>query len=337
MLKAKGRPRPLQLQLRHCKVPLLIKRKVWALLWSIAASKTMKRRHFLCTSLLAVAGCTTATRTSKKQASTLKTISQSEKLRFAVSDVKGLEDLQKDYGALRTLLEEILEKKIEFFPVESYIAAAAALQLNQVDLVFTGPSEYVVMRARTNAVPVVAIERQKYYSVIATQLSSGVQSVAELKDKMIAMWEIGSTSGHLGPTKLLIDAGLDPKTDLKIQLLGKQGLPALQKGTVAAWGGSVSRYDKFLESKGLSAKDFPILAKGPTLPSEPFVASSQLEPAFVEQMRQRLLQNQDRVLQAIAPADGNKFEGARMVQVNDTDYNMIRDVYKAIGQGNSVS
>ncbi len=299
--------------------------------------KTMKRRHFLWTSLLVVAGCTTATNTSTKQTSTSKTINQPEKLRFAVSDVKGLEDLQKDYGALRTLLEEILEKKIEFFPVESYIAAAAALQLNQVDLVFTGPSEYVVMRARTNAIPIVAIERQKYYCVITTQLGRGVQSVAELKGKTIAMWEVGSTSGHLGPTKLLIDAGLDPKTDLKIQLLNKQGLPALQKGTVAAWGGSVKRYDKFLESNGLSEKDFPILAKGPTLPSDPFVASSQLDPALVEQMQPRLLQTQDRVLKAIAPADGNKFEGSKMVQVNDTDYNMIRDVYKAIGQGNSVS
>lgn len=297
----------------------------------------MKRRHFLWSSFLFVAGCTTVTSTATKQTSTLKTLSQPEKLRFAVSDVKGLADLQKDYGALRTLLEEILAKKIEFFPVESYIAAASALQLNQVDLVFTGPSEYVVMRARTNAVPVVAIERPKYYSVITTQRGSGVQSVAELKGKTIAMWEIGSTSGHLGPTKLLIDAGLDPKTDLKIQLLGKQGLPDLQKGNVAAWGGSVSRYDKFLESKGLSAKDFPILAKGPTLPSEPFVASSQLDPAFVEQIQQQMLQNQDRILQAISPADGNKFEGAKMVQVNDTDYNMIRDVYKAIGQGNAIS
>ncbi|MBD2124711.1 phosphate/phosphite/phosphonate ABC transporter substrate-binding protein [Trichocoleus sp. FACHB-262] len=298
----------------------------------------MKRRHFLCTSLLAVAGCTTATRTSTKQASTLKTISQPEKLRFAVSDVKGLEDLQKDYGALQTLLEEILEKKIEFFPVESYIAAASALQLNQVDLVFTGPSEYVVMRARTKAIPIVAIERQKYYCVIATQVGSGIQSVAGLKGgQTIALWDVGSTSGHLGPTKLLIDAGLDPKTDLKIQFLGKQGLPALQNGTVAAWGGSVSRYDKFLKSNGLSEKDFPILAKGPTLPADPFVASSQLDPAFVGQIQQRLLQNQNRILKAIAPADGNKFEGAKMVQVNDTDYNMIRDVYKAIGQGNSVS
>lgn len=296
----------------------------------------MKRRHFLWTSSLFVAGCTTATSTSTKQSSTLKTFSQPEKLRFAVSDVKGLDDLQKDYGALRTLLEEILEKKIEFFPVESYIAAASALQLNQVDLVFTGPSEYVVMRARTNAVPIVAIMRQKYYSVIATHSGSDVQSVAALRGKTIAMWEVGSTSGHLGPTKLLIDAGLDPKVDLKIQLLGKKGLSALQKGTVAAWGGSVSRYDKFLKSNGLSEKDFPILVKGPTLPSDPFVASSQLDSAFVEHIGQRLLQNQDRVLQAIASADG-KFAGAKMVQINDTDYNMIRDVYKAIGQGNFVS
>lgn len=297
----------------------------------------MRRRHFLLSSCLFVAGCTAATNSSTNQSSSLKATNQLKKLRFAVSDVKGLEDLQKDYGALRILLEEILEKKIEFFPVESYIAAASALQLNQVDLVFTGPSEYVVMRARTNAIPIVAIERQKYYAVIATRVNSDVQSLADMKGKTIAMWETGSTSGHLGPTKLLIDAGLDPKADLKIQLLAKQGLPALQENTVAAWGGSVRRYEKFLQSEGVSEKDFHIIAKGPTLPADPFVASSQLNPMFVNQIRDRLLQNQDKVLQSLALTDEEKFKGAKMVQVNDSNYNMIRDVYKSIGQGNFVS
>ncbi|WP_293090284.1 hypothetical protein [Okeania sp. SIO3B5] len=36
--------------------------------------------------------------------------------------------------------------KIEFFPLESLAMAAATLQLNQVDLLLAGPSEYVVIR-----------------------------------------------------------------------------------------------------------------------------------------------------------------------------------------------
>jgi phosphonate transport system substrate-binding protein len=311
----------------------------------------MKRRKFITYSaLFVVYGCTTLTTNSTAKSNTAKSntaklnndtgdkreiaaINKPEKLRFAVSDVKGIEDLRKDYEALRVVLEQTLGVKIEFFPVEDYIAAASALQLDRVDLVFTGPSEYVVMRARTNAVPIAAIKREKYYPVIAVLAQSGIKSIKDLKGKRIAMWEIGSTSGYLGPTKLLIDAGLDPKTDVKIELIGKKGLASLKDGKVDAWAGSVRRYDKFLESENLTEKDLPILVKGVDFPADPFVVNSKLDSEFVTEMQQQLLQNRDKILEAIAPADGNKFTGAKMVEVQDADYDTIRDVYRAIGQG----
>jgi phosphonate transport system substrate-binding protein len=297
----------------------------------------MKRRNFLLYStLFVVSGCTATTTQSGNNSSntaSTSTFKKPEKLKFAVSDVKGMEDLEKDYGALRTLLEEVLETKVEFFPVDSYIAAASALQLDQVDMVFTGPSEYVVMRARTNAVPVVAIQRERYFPVVIVRADSGIKSIKDLKGKTVAMWEVGSTSGYLGPTKLLIDAGLDPKRDLTIELMAKKGLPALKDGKVDAWAGSIRRYDKFLESEKLTEADFPIIAKGPTLPSDPFVVNSKLGDEFVAEAKKRLFQNQEKLLAAIAPADGAKFTGASMVDVKDSDFDMIREVYRAVGQG----
>ncbi len=260
-------------------------------------------------------------------------MSKPEKLRFAVSDVKGMEDLQKDYEALRVVLEQALVTQVEFFPVESYIAAASALQQDQVDLVFTGPSEYVVMRARTNAVPVAAIKRDRYYPVVAVLANRNIQSMNDLKGKTIAMWEVGSTSGYLGPTKLLIDAGLDPKTDVKIELIGKKGLPALKDGKVDAWAGSIRRYEQFLESEQLTPNNLLLLTKGADLPADPFVVSSKLDARFVAEMRKQLFQNQDKLLEAIAPADGAKFTGAKLIEAQDADYDMIREVYRAIGQG----
>ena len=46
-----------------------------------------------------------------------------KKLRFAVRDVKRIEELQQDYEPLRKALEEVLETKIEFFPVDNYFLA----------------------------------------------------------------------------------------------------------------------------------------------------------------------------------------------------------------------
>lgn len=297
----------------------------------------MKRRNFiLYSTLFVVSGCAAATTNPNNNAETSSassTVNKPEKLRFAVSDVKGMEDLQKDYEALRVVLEQVLGTKVEFFPVDSYIMAASALQQDQVDLVFTGPSEYVVMRARTNAAPVAAIKRERYYPVIVIPADSGIKSVDELKGKTIAMWEVGSTSGYLGPTKLLIDAGLDPKTDVKIELVGKKGLAALKAGKVDAWAGSIRRYDTFLKSEKLTKKDLPVLVKGPDFPADPFVTNSRMDAGFAAEIRKQLFQNQDKILKAIEPADGAKFTGAKMVEVQDADYDMIREVYRAVGQG----
>lgn len=296
----------------------------------------MKRRNFINYSLLLIAGCTTAINDSQGPNSALDATSSPEKLRFTVTDIQDFQELQRNYGALRTVLEKVLEKKIEFVLFESYIAATAALQSDQLDLALTGPSEYVVMHARTNVIPVIGITRPNYHSVICVSANSMIQSVAELKGKKIAMWQVGSTSGHLGSTELLIDAGLNPKSDLKIIMLGSKGLPALQKGEVDAWGGSAVKYEKFLQDEGLFESTLPVIAKGPHLPNDLFVASSNIQASFVKEISDQLVKRQDQLLQSLLTVEEGKFKGSKLVPVKDSDYKMVREVYKAIGQGSFI-
>lgn len=296
----------------------------------------MKRRHFLWYSLLFVGSCKAATSQSNDSSSQTEAASIPEKLRFTVTEVHKIEELERDYGALRTALAEVLGKKIEFVTVESYTAAAAALQLDRIDLVLTGPSEYVVIRARTNASPVIAITRPNYRTVIAINKKSKIKSVAELKGKKVALWEVGSTSGYLGPTKLLIDAGLDPKSDLQIMLMGNKGLPALKNGEIEAWGGSEIKYEKFLQDNGLSETDLPPLVRGPILPSDLFVVSSKFDRGLIAEISNKMITNQDKLLQSLLSVQEGKYKGSQLLPALDSDYEMIREVYKAIGQGSFV-
>lgn len=289
----------------------------------------MKRRDLLYSLLFVASGCATANLNSNSTSVTPPTL---ERLRLAISDVKGTADLEKDYGKLRDLLAEILKTKVEFFPVDGYLSVVPALQLDQVDLVFTGPSEYVVMQARSNAIPIVAVQRQEYYAVIAARADGGIQSAADLKGKTIALTEVGSTSGYLGPIKLLVDAGLDPKSDIKIQLLGKDGIDALAKGDVDAWGGSAIRYKNVLKSKKLVDTSFPIIAQGQPLPPDPFVVNSRLNQATIDEISKQLLQHDRQLIAAIEAADYDKFVGGKLVAVNDKDFDVIREAYKAVGQ-----
>lgn len=295
----------------------------------------MKRRNFLWYSLLFVVGCTTRRNNSDTVSSNSNDLSSSEALRFVVTDVQGLEKLERDYESFRTALEDALGRKIEFFPVNSYTETVPALQFGQVDMALTGPSEYVVIRARTNAVPVVAITRPNYHAAIAIPTNSGIESVEGLRGKTIAMSKVGSTSGHIGPTKLLLDAGLDPKSDYKVLMLGQEGsLEALKNGRVDAWAGPWIDYNRFLRTEGLSERDIPLLKKGPLLPRDVFVLSSRIKPELIDDIRSRMVEHQTKLIKALTIAPANeKYKNSQFVTANDVDYNMIREVYQGIGEG----
>lgn len=280
----------------------------------------MKRRWFLGNSLLFVTGCA-ATQVFNSGESDRIT-----KIRFAVTDGNTLENLKADYDLFRVALAEILEMEVDFLPLKNQVAAAIELKQGQVDLLLAGPSEYVIARSRTNAVPVVSITRPNYYSIIAVPPNSEIKTVADLRGKTIAMSDIGSTSGHVGPTQMLIAAGLDPKTDVKIQMLGDEGsIAALQTGEVDAWAGSTSNYQEILQGK------FPKIAQSELLPGDVFVAGSSLEPATVEFIRSRMVEHQTKLIQAIS-ARKSKYRGSTFKLVQDSDYDLIRKAYQAIGQ-----
>ncbi|MDJ0725271.1 MAG: PhnD/SsuA/transferrin family substrate-binding protein [Prochloraceae cyanobacterium] len=293
----------------------------------------MKRRNLLTYSLLFLAGCT-ATRKKSNPSEIL--TDPNKKLRFTVTDVKNLEQLQQKYEVFRKTLEETLKQPIEFFPVKNHINAASDLKLDRVDLVLAGPSEYVIIRARTNAVPIVALTRPGYRSVIAVRADSGIKSLAQLKGKTIAVVNLASTASHLGSMELLIEAGLNIKSDLKVVILedetnGERVLNALIKGEIDACGLVFRKYKEYLKVRGLSQQDFPAIAKGPQLPSDIFVVNSKFSTQSVETMRLQMLANRDKLIASIV-ATQSKFKGANLVASKDSDYDMIRQVYRSLGQ-----
>ena len=293
----------------------------------------MLRRHFLWYFLLFVAGCTAATNPPRNPL-----LKDKDKLLFAVSDVQGLEELQRDYGLFRTALEEVLETKIEFFPVDNFVEATTALQLGLVDLVLVGPSEYAIARARTNAVPIVALTRHNYFAAIVVRRDSDIKSLADLKGKTIELGKVGITGSYVGQIKMLMDAGLNPLSDVKIVSSKEYHLKALKNGEVDAWGRTLHRYESSLQQEDVFESDYSLLAKGKPLPNDVFIASSKLEPILVAEVRERMLENQEKLLQAILSVSRftSKFKDATLAPANDSDYDMIREVYKAMGEGDFI-
>jgi len=255
-------------------------------------------------------------------------------LKFAVTDVVGLETLQREWGPFQKALESRTGLKIAFFAVNNRTAAAEAVRAKRLDLVFTGPAEYVVLRARANVVPVVALQRVDYYANVVVRADGGITDVAGLKGKKVVFGPIGSTSRHLGPMQLLADLGLDPRQEIQPTHVNPSvGMEALKRGDVAAMGMNYSDFQKMRERD--PATPYFVLARGRDLPLDLILAGAHVDKASVEKVRKAIAENSAEMAKAIVAGEGenNKYKGMVWVPtIRDEDYNYVRKMYATIGQ-----
>ena len=251
-------------------------------------------------------------------------------LRMAVTDLTGLEELQREFGAFKDEFEKQSGMKLDFFPVNDRTAAAAALQADRVDVVFTGPAEYVVIHEKTGATPIVSIKRPTYHSVIYTRTDSGITDLGQLRGQKVAMSDVGSTSGHLGPSQMLVDAGLNPPSDPAVLTVGDSVHEALKRGDVAAVGIGWDDYAEFMDEDDPS--QYRVLAEGPALPPDVLMAREGLDEETVTTVRDTFTNHWDALLPAMLEGKDNaKYHDAALVQATDKDYDEVRSMYRAIG------
>lgn len=256
---------------------------------------------------------------------------QQPTLRLAVTDLQGLEELQREFGAFEAEFEEKSGMNLDFFAVNDRTAAAAALGADRVDVVFTGPAEYVVIHEKTGAEPIIAIERDGYRSSIYTRADSGITELDQLRGKKIAMSDIGSTSGHLGPAQILVDAGLDTSADVEILTVGDAVHEALKRGDVDAVGIGFHDYEEFMVAEE-DPTQYRVLAEGPVLPPDLLMGREGLDAETVSTIQNTFTEHFDTLLPAMLEGKDNaKYENAKLVSVTDTDYDEVRSMYQAVG------
>ncbi len=262
--------------------------------------------------------------------------SAADSIRFAVTDVEGLESLQREFGPFAKVLSEASGLEVEMFAVTSRTAAAEAMRAKKVDFVLTGPAEYVVMQKLTQAYPVVGFSRPDYFSAIIVMAESGLNGPADLKGKTVAFDDIGSTSGHLGPMQLLADYGLDPRKEIKSMHVNRNvAHEALKRGDVAAIGVNYRSWTDRVRAKDpdLPPGAFKVIARGPDLPNDLLLAGPHVDKAVVEKVRATLSERSDELIAAVLQGEDNqKYKGMQFLPgVKDSDYDYVRRAYATIG------
>jgi len=253
-------------------------------------------------------------------------------IRFAVTDIDGLESLQREMGPFKEAFEAASGLKVEFFPVSGRTVAVEAMAADQVDFVLTGPAEYVVFKARLDVQPVVSWMRPDYYSTVVVLDSSPIQAPADLKGQKISFGEIGSTSQHLGPVDLLAKAGLTYAIDYEPVFLNRNvAVEALINGEIAGIGLNRTHIDSITEK--FPDQAFRVLVKGEQLPDDILLASSKVAPEVVHVVRKTFSEHGKEILAALTSTEENaKYIGGRFnPTVTNSDYDVVRKMFTNIG------
>ncbi|WP_137111361.1 PhnD/SsuA/transferrin family substrate-binding protein [Rhodobacter sp. SY28-1] len=255
-----------------------------------------------------------------------------EAIRFAVTDIDGLEALQREMGPFKEAFEAASGLKVEFFPVSGRTVAVEAMAAEQVDFVLTGPAEYVVFNARLDAQPVVTFKRPDYYSTVVVLDASPVKTPEDLKGMKISFGEIGSTSQHLGPVDLLSKAGLGYAVDYEPVFLNRNvAVEALIAGDIGGIGLNRTHIDSITEK--FPDQKFRVVVKGDQLPDDILLASPKVAPEVVETVRKTFADQGETLLAAITSTEENAkyIGGAFNAAVTDADYDVVRKMYENIG------
>ena len=253
-------------------------------------------------------------------------------LRFAVTDIAGLEDLQREFGDFRDTLSQLTGFDIELVPVNSRTAAVEAMRAEQVDFVLTGPAEYVVFHQLTNAEVVIGWQRPDYFAQIVTLADGPFRSIESLHGETVSFGDVGSTSQHLGPSQVLADLGLSYGEDYEAAIINRNvAVEALIRGDIAAIGMNFSHLQRIREAFPDTA--FMVVGRGRDLPNDVLIVAPEIDEDTVRQIRVAFLENNDALMASVLQGDDNqKYRGGRfLASVSDEDYNYVRDMYATIG------
>jgi phosphonate transport system substrate-binding protein len=163
-------------------------------------------------------------------------------------------ELARKAAPLVKYLESKLGMKVEFTPVTDYAAAVEALANKQVELAWFGGFTFVQANVRSGgkAVPLVQREEDEKFKSVFITTDASIKTLADLKGKTLSFGSQSSTSGHLMPRSFLLDAKVDPDTDLKrVAFSGAHDatIAAVAAGKVDAGALNMSVWEKFVTEK----------------------------------------------------------------------------------------
>lgn len=203
-------------------------------------------------------------------------------------------ELARKAAPLVKYLEGKLGMKVEFTPVTDYAAAVETLVARKVDLAWFGGFTFVQAFARSGGkvIPIAQREEDERFRSVFITSDPAIKSLADLKGKDVSFGSQSSTSGHLMPRSVLLQAGVDPDKDFKrVAFSGAHDatIAAVAAGKVQAGALNISVWEKFVGEKKVDTDKVRVFYTTPPYHDYNWTVSAEMPEALRTKLTQAFL------------------------------------------------
>lgn len=241
-------------------------------------------------------------------------------------------DTETNYQPLMDYIAEITGKTVEYHESTDYAALIEAAVAGKVDVAsFSGFTYVTATNNGAKLTPISSIVTEEgqepgYYSQAIVPADRDISSIEDFAGKKVCFVDPSSTSGYLFPSYNLLEAGIDPETDITPVFAGKHDV------SVQKVGEGVECEVGFAEDSEVEKSDAVKVIDETMVPGAPLVYSSTLPDDVAQELIDGLSQItiDDIIAAGIEGADTDAFRSVFYATkpVDDAYYDLIRDICK---------
>ncbi len=239
-------------------------------------------------------------------------------------------DTQTNYQPLMDYIEQETGKSVEYHESTDYAALIEAAIAGKIDAASFSGFTYITATNNGAAItPISSIvttqgEAPGYYSQAIVPIDSDITTLAEFAGKKVCFVDPSSTSGYLFPSYNLLEAGVDPVSDVTPVFAGKHDVSVQKVGE-----GKECEVG-FAEDSEVAKSDKVKVITDTMVPGAPIVVSDTLPAELKTQLTQALGQVtiDDIINSGVTSADTQAFRDTFYATepVDDQYYDTIRDI-----------
>ncbi len=232
--------------------------------------------------------------------------------------------LIKKHQRFKNYLAMHLGREVELLVTTDYSSMIEAMRHGRIDLGYFGPLSYVMARARSDIEAFAAkINRGSptYRALMIGSVLKGIERYEDIRGGDVAFGDIASTSSHMIPRMMLLNANLKAGEDYRAHFLGAHDAVAMavQRGNALAGGLSKPIFEDLLVRGVISAEQVRVLGESQPFPQYPWAMRSDLAPDLKAKIKAIFYQLQDPAILRALKAEG-------LAPVTDADYDVVRQM-----------